>query len=157
MSAVAQYILKITSAAMLISIITCIIDRKSPIAPYIKLVSGLFLTIVVFSPILHISVGNITGYLTAINADAESIVSQSQHDQQKQILSIIKSKTETYILEKAQVLGLDVCVEIEFVDTSTMIPSAIRIEGAVSPFAKQQLTEIISNDIGIPEASQKWY
>ena len=157
MSSVSQYILKVTSTALLISIVTCIIDNKSPIMPYIKLVSGLFLTVTVFSPILGATVGSISEYITMINTDADSIIVQSQQDQHLQKVELIKERTEAYILEKAETLGLEVSVEIDFANADSIIPSEAHIFGAVSPYAKKQLTAVIANDLGIPEEHQIWH
>ena len=78
----------------------------------------------------------------------------SVHDQ---TVSIIKEKTEAYILEKAESLGLDISVEINFGEADSMVPTEVRISGPVSPYAKDQLSKTISTDLGIPEERQIWY
>lgn len=157
MSAVGQYILTVVAAAILVSIVMCFIGNRSHTAPYIKLVGGLFLTVTVFSPLLGVDSEDITKYFSSINADADSIVMQSQQDLHQQKAAIIKAETETYILEKAKSFGSNISVEIGINDVSGLVPTEVQISGAISPYVKRQLSKMISSDLGIPEEHQKWH
>ena len=157
MSAIGQYILTVVSAAILVSVVTTLIGSKSSTAPYIKLVGSLFIAFTVFSPLLGIRTDGIVGYFSSVDGSADRIIVETQATVHSQKVSIIKAKTEAYILEKAESLGLDISVEIGFDDADSIVPANVRICGPVSPYTKDQLSKVISSDLGIPEEQQKWY
>lgn len=157
MSAIGQYILTVVSATILVSIVTTLVGNKSSTAPYIRLVGSLFIAVTVFSPLLGIRADGIVGYFSSVDASADRIIVESQATVHNQKVSIIKEKTEAYILEKAESLSLNISVEIDFDDANSVAPTTVRIYGSVSPYAKDQLSKAISSDLGIPEEQQKWY
>ena len=68
----------------------------------------------------------------------------------------IKSKSETYILNKAEEMGAHVSVDVVLSDSELPVPAQITLCGAVSPYAKQRLVDCIQNELGIAEDEQTW-
>ena len=66
---------------------------------------------------------------------------------------IIKQKTETYILDKANALGAEITVQVVLED---YIPAGVTIMGDVSPFVKSNLSASITQELNIPPEEQIW-
>jgi len=121
-----------------------------------KLVTGLVVTVVMFSPIL----GN-SGYLLNINfsqyLEESDFSVQDGIDAARQASNeYIKSKSETYILNKAEEMGAHVSVDVVLSDSELPVPAQITLCGAVSPYIRQQLVDCIQNELGIAEDEQIW-
>ena len=72
------------------------------------------------------------------------------------MIAIIKEETEAYILDKAASLGVTLSVEVMVEDGNVPRLSGVQLSGQVSPYARQQLSTWISNDLGISKENQKW-
>lgn len=156
MNSVGAYILRVTAAAIICGLISGIVGTKGTLASVVKLITGLFLCFSVISPILKVNVGNFTGYLEDLQVSGDEIVAEGEIEAKKELETIIKSKTEAYILDKAASYGAELAVEVS-VDTSQMpVPDAVRVSGQISPYGKKQLQQIIANDLGIALEAQIW-
>ena len=70
--------------------------------------------------------------------------------------AIIKQQLEAYILDKATQYHVDLQVEITLSKTGNAVPVAVSLQGAIAPYAKQQLQEMLENDLGISKENQQW-
>ena len=156
MSSVGAYILRITAAAVICGLISGIVGTKGALAAVVKLMTGLFLCFTVISPFLKVNVGNLSEYLEDLQVSGDEIVADGETAAKKELETIIKFKTEAYILDKAASYGAVLAVEVT-VDTSLVpVPNGIRISGGISPYGKKQLQQIIANDLGIALEAQIW-
>lgn len=156
MSAVGQYLFTVIMAAFVFSVVCTVVGNKSPLSSIIRLIAGLFLTITALSPVLKINWDNFTEFTSSIQLDGASIVERETERVQSEKLSFIKQKTEAYVLEKANNLGLDITVSVSFQSAEQPLPTQIQIAGNAAPYAKRQLSSIIASDLGIPEECQIW-
>lgn len=156
MNSVGAYILSLTAAAVIGGLISGIVGTKGALASVVKLIMGLFLCFSVISPFLKVNVGNLTGYLEDLQVSGDEIVMEGESAVKKELETIIKSKTEAYILDKAASYGAELAVEVS-VDSSQMpVPNAVRVSGQISPYGKKQLQQIIAKDLGITLEAQIW-
>lgn len=151
-----QYLLSVTAAALLCAIINGIVGKKGTYSTAIKLVTGLFMAVTVIAPWLQLEITDFTNYSESLLTEAEDIAASGELMAHKELAAIIKSQTETYILDKATALNLEVTVEVTMSNSDPPIPCAVSLQGAASPYAKQMLSQYIANDLGIPEESQLW-
>ncbi len=71
--------------------------------------------------------------------------------------AIIKQKTEAYIWDKAQELGLAVAIDVTVAeDASYPYPAAVRITGSFSEMQRQSLTRYIEENLAIGKEQQTW-
>ena len=151
-----QYLLTVIAAALLCGVINGIIGKKSAYGAVVKLVTGLFLAVTVISPWVKFKITDFSSYIEGISADAQSVAASGELMAQDELASIIKTQTQTYILDKATSLKLDVEVEVTLCDSDPPLPCAVTLRGAASPYAKEMLCQYIANDLGIPEEDQLW-
>jgi cell division protease FtsH len=77
-------------------------------------------------------------------------------EEKKELEEIIKTKTQAYVLDKADSLGLDLEVEITVDNSELPVPVSVVLTGAAAPYAKARLSNIIANDLAVPKEAQIW-
>lgn len=153
---VKDYILSITAAALICGIVNVLVPKKSATGTVIRLISGVYLSLCVISPLLQLQISNYIDFNLSIFNDAKTLVAQGESITANTKEEIIKSKTNTYILDKADSMGADVEVETAVAKEQPQVPVAIVIKGTVSPYVKSVLSEWISQNIGVPKEAQQW-
>ena len=156
MSNIGQYILSIVSAAVITSIVSRLSGDVGSVSKFVKLFTGIFLVIMLITPLKDFSISDISGYFTDVETDAMSINNYAESLVKSETETYIKEKTEAYILDKASDFDLDIAVAVEVSPSDIPLPVMVEIQGLVSPYSKQQLSKIISNDLGIPKEKQVW-
>ena len=153
MTAVRQYIISVTAAAMLCSILTAIVGGKQ-IKPIWKLIVGIFLTLTAIRPLADIDLGAVPTLAEGYTLQAEEAVMTGKELMDSQKQTIIKSRLESYILDKAEGMGVTLTVDILLDEHG--LPVSAQLNGDVSPGAKSRLQSIIAVDLGIPKEAQIW-
>jgi hypothetical protein len=103
---------------------------------------------------MHIS--DLTDYFSDLSVDASTVVSQGKESAEQCTTAIIKSQLEAYILDKASLLELDISAEVLLDDSQPPSPKNVKIVGKASPYAKQRMLQIISDELGIPKENISW-
>lgn len=122
----------------------------------LQMMAGLFLTITVISPLISIDIPDISEFFASFEIDASQYVSQGADSVNTQVILLIKEQTQAYILDEATKLGADIIADVEIGDESLPRPIAVTIKGTISPFARQKLSQVITNDLGILKENQTW-
>ena len=156
MEGIKGYILSVAAAAIICAIIASILPQKSTYGGILKMLTGLFLTITVISPIVKLEFGEITDYIDDLSMDGQAAAQAGEWMARKEAGALIEEQLEAYILDKANSLKLDMKVDIILNEAGDLRPSQVLLKGAISPYAKQVLSRYIANDLGIPEEQQKW-
>lgn len=120
----------------------------------VRLVSGLLLALAILRPLAG---GGWEGL--EIAAGSFSLQSQAQAEvyrknQQEALSAIIAEKTEAYILDKANQLGLECMVRVTVAagESGIPLPVSAAIRGTYSP----ALAECMEEEVGIPAQEQIW-
>ena len=153
MTAVRQYIISVTAAAILCGILTAIVGGKQ-IKPIWKLIVGIFLTLTAIRPLADIDLGAVPTLAEGYTLQAEEAVMTGKELMDSQKQTIIKSRLESYILDKAEGLGVTLTVDVLLDEHG--LPVSVQLNGDVSPGAKTRLQSIIAVDLGIPKEEQIW-
>lgn len=156
MEALRQYLLSVTSAALLCGILNALIGKKGTIAAVSKLLCGIFLTVTLIKPLLNISVDNLMGTWDGYSLQAQAAVNKGEEISSDAVCQIIKQQAEAYILDKADSLGVSVTVEIKLSDDPLPVPESVTIYGNVAPYQRRQLCEILEKDLDISGEHQLW-
>ena len=124
------------------------------IKPVWKLIVGIFLTLTAVRPLADIDLGAVPSLVEVYSIQAEEAVREGELMMETQTQAIIKSRLEAYILDKAEVMG--VSLEVNIALNENGLPISVRLSGAVPPGAKKRLQSIIETDLGIPKEAQTW-
>ncbi len=118
------------------------------------LVTGIFLLATGLRPFGIFEFSQWDNPIERYRGQAEHIAMQAQQDAQSQLEAQIQGQTQEYILDKANTLGMSLEIQVELDDR--FLPWQVTLKGPVSPYARQQLKEVLEEELGIPEERQVW-
>ena len=151
-----DYIVRIVAAAMICAAVGILLPPKHAAGQITKLLSGVLLLVTVISPLAGISFRNITDYFDGLSLDADSYVEEGSAAMQEQFAAIIKAESESYILDKAGQMGLQISVEVALDEDNNSIPCGVKVTGQVSAYSKKVLSDYITDTLGIAKEKQVW-
>ncbi len=149
------YLLSVSVAAMICALAGRFLGKNGASAVS-KMVTGLFLILTVLHPLTGIGSTILDDISFEMEYEMTHAVQQGEEETTKALARIIKEKTATYILQKAQTLRAEITVEVEVTDDPVPIPKIIFIHGKIAPYAKQQLEAIMVQELGISKENQIW-
>lgn len=150
-----QYILSIVAASVITGVVMGF-QQGGTLKQLLKMICGLFLAFMVISPVRRLDVEDF--FITADGAadTGEDIAAMGEEMAAEAVADIIKAETEAYILDKAAQLNVSLDVQVTVSGGDPPVPAEVRLEGSVSPYARQQLEAILSRELGIPKEHQIW-
>lgn len=154
MGAICQYVVSVTAASLVCGVVVSM-SQKNNAQPILKLICGLFLAFTVIKPITQIDLTELSEVSAPYSEEAVMAAALGEKLSRESAADIIKAETEAYILDKAAARKVSLKVEVT-VDGDPPVPTAVRITGEVSPYAKQQLETILWEDLGISKENQQW-
>lgn len=153
MDAIKEYLLSVTAAAVICGLVTALAGKSDSVSGLLKLLCGLFMCATVIKPAVDVKLDDVYNFTEQLAVNSDLAVSRGEEMATEEMKRIIKDRTETYILDKANALGAEVEVEITLED---VIPAGVTVTGDLSPFAKSSLAATITQDLGIPPEEQIW-
>ncbi len=156
MHSVKQYIFSILAAAIICAIVNDFMGQKGANGKLIKMITGLFMSVTMLSPLVQLEIGDPDSYFGWITADAEAAVVSGQNMARESLGQVIKERTEAYILDKAAFWELNLTVEVTLSEMDPPVPRSVVLRGSASPYAKKQMSQWIANELGIAEDQQLW-
>lgn len=153
MDGLRAYILGIAAASMLCGVLIRL-TRNSGSAEIIRMLCGIFLTIVLIQPLTGKKDRLWEATLPDIGEQAEEIIAEGRAAAEDSRKEFIKERLEAYILSRAGTIGADIQAEITL--GKDCLPTHIRLTGTISPIYRSKLTQIIASELGIPREQQEW-
>lgn len=153
MQALREYLLRLLCAAFVCSILNRMAGN-SGCKDLIRLLCGVFLTIVLILPLFPASIALPLHWTQALDSQASQIAAQGLELAKSQKEAIIRQQLEAYIISKAAQVNADVDVQVTMGED--LLPSAVTVTGRLSPAAKGKLKQMLTQDLGIPEVRQQW-
>ena len=150
------YLLRLTAAAVL-SALMGQLAPKGPSGRAARIASGLLILVVAFAPIGEIdtlaAAEDLMGKIKSDPLQTEFLEKANR----ELMSSLISEETEAYILDKARSLGLSPKVQVTMrMEDGIPVPWEAEVTGTATDIQKQTLSQIISEDLGIPEERQHW-
>lgn len=155
MKAIGAYILSIACAATLVGILQSFF-KKGSVTQLLRLIGGMYLTFTLINPITEINFNKLFETHWDVPIQGTDAAAYGQDLAQAQLQSIIKQQCEAYILDKATAYHAQLEVEVTLSQNEMPIPTAVRLQGSVSPYAKTNLQQWIQQDLGISREQQIW-
>lgn len=156
MSSIGQYLFSVLIAALLTTIVCIFVSEKTSSGLTLKIICGIFLVFTAISPVLDIHIIDLSDYWSTISEDTQHISAYGIESSLAEQKTIINEYLTAYVLEKAHALNLDVDTYIEFNNDSIPTPYKIYFKGNASPYAREELTQYITENLGIPEEHLIW-
>ncbi len=156
MDALGPYLLRVTAAAILCAILKSLLGKEGTPAAMGKLLCGVFLAVTVLHPLTALRMGSLQVFSQDIAWEASQAVAQGESDAAQALRAGIKQRVEAYILDKAASLGAELTVEVTLTKDAPPAIAQARLAGKISPYAKAQLSDILTRELGIPKEAQQW-
>lgn len=154
MDGLRQYLISVTAAAIICGICKYFADEKSASGTVISLIAGLIMAITVISPIVTLELGELPALSDGFITEAKDIAAVGEELASVEVNSLIIDQLEAYTLDKAASFGA--APEVKFHLDDSMQPEAVTVCGAISPYAKVRLQQILEEDLGIAKENQQW-
>lgn len=147
------YILSVTAAAMLCSVLSGLLHDGST-KLLIRFILGMFLTLAVIRPFANIRLDQLEVDPSQIDGFAQEAADRGEKMAREAWDAIIKQRTEAYILEKADQLDADIRAEVTV--SGEGIPVGATLHGTWTPDARHQLQLFLDRELGIPKENLQW-
>lgn len=154
--ALRSYLLSVIAAALLAAAAMSLLPKGS-VRRVLGLCCGMLLAVTALRPVLRLDETALSQSLARFQMQAETARTGIEVKNRELVAAIIKSNTETYILDKASALGLEAEVEVTVeLEAAYPYPSAVTLTGSASAAQKQALRDYISENFAIPAERQTW-
>jgi len=120
----------------------------------VRLVSGLLLTLAILQPLSQVDWEGLSLEAGAFQAQSGDLAESYRKNQEEALRAIIEEKTEAYIWDKANRLGLDCAVSVTAAagESGIPLPDTVTIRGGYS----EALAVCMEEEVGIPAEKQMW-
>lgn len=156
MSAIAEYIISITSAALVCGCLKSFFQSKSTVSSVLKLLCGIFLSLIALQPLMNIKLSDLNELALFDTEYGMDIAAQAQVTASAQQRAYISERCVTYIAQKAAELGCDLDIRVYTDEDPPYVPNGVRLVGSISPNARGQLAEWIRENLAIGTEDQEW-
>ena len=151
-----EYILSIVAVGAITGICISLLPKNTSAGIIIKMLGGIVLVITMISPLVKVRFDDLGNLWEQIASDGDLLAQEGSESTQAALSMVIKENLESYILDKADALGLTLQVTVHMDPQDTVMPQTVTLRGAVSPYQKKLLTAFLEDDLGITEAQQIW-
>lgn len=128
---------------------------KGAVKNAVKTVCALVMTIALVSPLFEIDMPSYSVNMAKYRSEGEKIAASAKESADSYSRTIIEEECRAYILDKAEVLGVDagdVSVRLKWSDEGFWYPVECFVSAPYSP----QLAGIIESELGITKDNQEW-
>ena len=156
MAALRQYILSVSAAAILCGLATSLMPKGS-LQKILKLICGVFLSLMVLEPITRLDPDAFLSHIFGqVSTEGEAAAVFGEEMARDSMAEYIKQKTEAYILDKAQALGITAVVEVFVGDGDLPVPVSVRIRSNCPSPMQLELEKTILENLGIAKENLQW-
>ena len=148
-----EYIAQAVAAALLCGIIVSMTKHSSG-GSIVRMLCGVFMTIVLIQPLAGTNVSFLESILPDITGDAEAVASEGAAAAEDIRREYIKQRVEAYILSRAKTMEADIQANVSL--DEDCVPVSVSIAGRISPLSRSRLTQMIASELGIPKERQEW-
>lgn len=156
MAWIREYLLSVTAAAILCSVLRHLLAGKGTAANISKVLTGIFMALAVLAPFVQIRLSDLTDLRLDITQQTQDAVHYGQNSAHSALKESISQRLEAYILDKATGLNVELKVRVEVSDDQIPMPLRVHLQGNVSPYAKRRLQGILRDELGIDKENQLW-
>lgn len=153
MDGLREYVIRVVAAALISGVVIRLTEGIGS-GEIIRMLCGLFMTLILLQPILGRRELQWEFMLPQIRRQAEENVLEGVAAAEKIRQEFIMRQAETYISNRAAEMDTEIQAEIMLGEDN--LPESVVLIGAVSPLNKSRLTQIIASELGIPRERQEW-
>ncbi len=124
----------------------------------VKMACSVMLTVLLIRPLRELDMERLTELLTLQRLEKHSLTEKADELSEELYRSVIREETEAYIWDAAQRLGIrKLGVRIRLKSGGEVpIPWSVEMTGAVTERQREELSQLLEGELGIPEERQMW-
>ena len=150
------YLLTVAAAAGLFSLLVTVLP-DGRVRKTAQFTGALLLILTVLAPIMKLDSDDFARAIAKVQIDTSAFRRDTKNNDRELIAQLIKEESQTYILDKAAELGINVTAEVTLSEGSEYpYPVSVVLRGSPSEQAQNRLSSIIECDLGIPPDRQEW-
>ncbi len=151
-----QYLIRVIACGILCALATVRFQKSDAVGRLIHLMCGIFMTLTVISPWKNIRITSLMEDYEIKMDSKDSVIAEGEAYSNNTLRQVISQQCSTYIVEKANGMGVNIDAEVVLNPEDPPTPCAVTITGSVSPYAKARLEDLLTQDLGIPKEQQTW-
>ena len=150
------YLLRVTAAAILGALLRKLAPKNGA-GQATRLGAGLLVLLVALKPLAEADLAGAALELGRLGASDVLSTEALDVTANSLLAGLIRDETETYILDKADTLGLSIRAEVETkMSEGYPVPWSVRLYGEPTEPQKTALSKVLEEELGIPAARQEW-
>ena len=153
MEGIREYLLSVSYAALICTIIVMLAGEKSSAGKSIKILAGIFLIMVILKPAIQIRISDWKSFESDFWETSQQAVAEGERLALASFSAKATLSTQRLIEQEAERLGCRLDVVVVWEDNS---PKEIQLKGAVSPYAKSAITRWITNNMDLSGEAVIW-
>ncbi|MCI8525815.1 MAG: hypothetical protein HFF17_07815 [Oscillospiraceae bacterium] len=156
--AVRNYLISVVSIALLSGVVLAL-TPEGAVHRTLKFLCGLAVILAAIGPVARLDFDAMAQSLARVRVSAEAAAGEIEADSTELIADIIKEKTEAYIWDKADTLGMElahVTAEVRC-DGTYPYPYRVTIAGTFTPEQRSRMTRALEQELAVPEERQEWH
>lgn len=156
MAELRQYVISVVTAAIICGLVLGLAPKGS-VQGILKILCGVFLTLMVIEPVTRMDLRElVSGFVLSYSEEADAAAAFGEEIAEDSRRAYIKQETEAYILDKAAGLGLTPEVDVTLSIHDPPVPVAVTFRGEISFHTKQQLEQILTEELDISKENLQW-
>ena len=153
MNGLASYILSVTAASILASIVKELAGQGT-MGTLVKYLAGIFVAVSLLSPVAKLKLPDMGAWMADFSEAGNAAAAAGEEMAEEASREFIKAGVESYILDKAADYGAAISVDVALDETG--VPESVTLRGRISPAVKGKLKLVISQELGIGKEHQYW-
>ena len=122
-----------------------------------KFLGSLIVVLAVVSPIVKLDSEDISRTIAKFQMEKEELRTGIEIKNREIISELIKENTQSYILDKAEAMGIELSVDVTVRGEGDYpFPVSVVLKGEVTQAERAFLERMIERDIGISKERQEW-
>ena len=158
MAGVGSWLLSITGASVLCALADGLMPA-GPVRRVGRLVCGLVLLAVILAPLAQLDLEGGQRWLEEYHLGLEDRTQELERQVDEQMKTIIEQEYAAYIVDKAAEMGLTCTARVscQAVEGGVYVPSQTQVAGVLSQAERDQISQMIQADLGVPAQRQFYY
>lgn len=156
MEQIRAYLIRVTAAAAICGLTVSFFGKKGAIGAAVKFLTGVFLVVTAAAPWTGLNFETIRIPTEDLEAQASEAVMQGAEQAHRQMVQIIKDRSEAYILDKAASISVCLEPEVTLTDTDPPVPWSVTLKGSAAPYDRKRLEQWICQDLGVQKERIRW-
>lgn len=150
---VRQYVLGLIGAALLAAVAVSLAGEGTH-KQLVRLLCGIVMTLVFLRPLAGWRFEPDLSFMKEVLDAGSREANAGQNLAREEQIRRITAGVESYILDKADREGADLTVEVTL--TEDLLPAGVVLRGKASREAKENLSRMLEQDLGITKENQLW-